>query len=282
VTGLRQLAVALLVAIGIMALEVAGSAWLVSRTLLDADRFARDATAALQSPAGVNAIVDLAEPRVEAALASRGLPAPHGLDPLMQRAVSRTMSQPGVDLILESAVRQVHAAVLSDHPPPDLTVDLGGLSDPLANTIGEENPRLGTIVRRSVRLGAVRLGHGRAVAVADRLGEEARTVRRLPAPALAIGLVALGAALLIAIDRARTSRRVGVLLLVAAAWPAVVGLAMPWLVGRLVGGSEGSLASDLAGRVVDPWWTVTVLFAVAGAALIVAGVVFSRPAVLRR
>lgn len=264
---MRALLVAVVATAGIAAALAAALLWTGGRDLLDDERFADDAIAALRAPEGRNA---LAARVVEAAgspedpaasLVSRAT-----IDGLVRRVVAR----PAFAAALEPELALVHRRFLELSGEP-VVIDLGGVRELVAQELARIDPS------RPAPAGAESLRDIRLATGIEAPGVSGtRIADRIPA---IVGLLALAGAALVAIACAlaeRTRRAtawIGAFLVAAAAAPAAARGLVPDVARSRVPAPDDALAERLAVELMDPWWSATIALAAAGVLLLISATV---------
>jgi hypothetical protein len=261
---MRALLVALVATAGIIAAVASALLWTGGRDLLEERRFSEDAIVALRAPEGRDALAV----RVVAAVGVPGDPAASFVSrAAIDALVRRVVASPAFAAALEPEFAQAHREFLDLSGDP-VTIDLAGVREIVAQELAGIDQSLGVPA-------------GGADAVPDiqlATGIEAPGVpgARIADHTLAIvGLLALAAAALlaIAIAAAEHTRRatawIGVLLLVAAAAPALARGLVPDVARSRVPAPDDALAWRLAVELMDGWWPATTVVAAAGVLLLI-------------
>lgn len=268
---MRALLVALVATAGIVAALASALLWTAGRDLLDEQRFADDAIAALRAPEGRDALAE----RVVAAVGVPGDPAASFVSrAAIDALVGRVVAGPAFVAALEPELAQAHREFLELSGDP-VTIDLGGVRELVARQLAAIDARLAAPVGGAESVPDIRLA----------TGIEAPGVpgARIADHTLAIvGLLALAAAALlgIAIALADHTRRatawIGALLVVAAAAPALARALVPEVARSRVPPPDDALAWRLAVELMDRWWVATAALAAAGMLLLISASVRRR------
>jgi hypothetical protein len=246
---MRTAAVTTAAILAVVAALAAALLWTAGHDLLDEDRFADDVVAALGSTPGQAAITQRLS-----ALARDRIP-PATPTPVIEAAVGRAVAagaeSPAFAKALSPAAVQVHRR-LTDDPGAEVEVDLVALRASLERELTEVDPLLAAGLPPESEFPSVRLSTGLdgpvlpGSALAGRV-PAAVALLCLLAAALAIVAIALSG------RRARTARRIGSALIVAAVVPAAIRLLAPRAAEAAVARPDDELARDLAERLLGSW-----------------------------
>ena len=261
---MRALLVALVATAGLVAALASALLWTGGRDLLDEKRFTDDGIAALRAPEGQDAIAA----RVVAAVGVPEDPAASFVSrATIDGVVRRVVAGPAFAVALEPELVQVHRELLELSGEP-VTIDLGVLGELFARELARIDQSLAVPLDAAVSVPDIQIA----------TGVEAPGVpgARIAGHAMAIvGLLALAAAALVAIAIAlaeRTRRAaawIGVVLVVAAAAPALVRALVPDVARSRVPPPDDELAWRLAVELLEGWWIAAIALAAAGVLLMI-------------
>jgi hypothetical protein len=253
--------------LAVVAALAAALLWTAGRDLLDEDRFADDVVAALGSTSGQAAMTQrfsaLARDRIPPATPTPVIEAAIG------RAVAASAGSPAFAKALSPVAVQVHRR-LTDDPGAEVEVDLVALRASLAQELSEVDPLLAAGLPPASEFPSVQLSTGLDGPVlpgSALAGRVPAVVALLALLAAALAAVAIG----LSRRRARTARRIGSALVVAALVPAAVRLLAPRAAEAAVSRPDDELARDLAERLLGSWAGASAgLLAAAGVLLVLA------------
>lgn len=265
---MRAVLVALVATAGIVAALASALLWTAGRDLLDEQRFAEDAVAALRAPEGRDALAA----RVVAAVGVPGDPAATFVSrAAIDALVRRVVADPAFAAALEPELERAHRQFLELSGDP-VTIDLAGVRELVARQLAGIDASLAVTAGGAESVPDIQLATGiEAPAVpGERIADHT--------PAI-VGLLALAAAALlgIAIALAEHTRRatawIGALLVVAAAAPALARALVPDEAQSRVPAPDDALAWRLAVELMDGWWVATIALAAAGGLLLISAYV---------
>jgi hypothetical protein len=261
---MRSLLVAGAAIAAIVAALAAALLWTGGRDLLDDERFAQDVIAAMRGPEGRNSLAV----RVVDAIGPEGSPAASFVSRAsIDAVVRRVVADPAFAAVLEPVVARAHRRFLGLSGDP-VTIDLGGLREPVARELAEIDQGLPARLPSEESLRDIELATGiEAPGVPGaRIAERATAVVGL----LALAAVALaGVAVALAEGTRRAAAWVGALLVAAAAAPAAARLLLPEVARRQVPAPDDALAERLAAELLNGWWAATTVLGAAGALLLI-------------
>lgn len=269
---MRAVLVVLAAAVGIVAALAAAVLWTAGHDLFDEGRFTQRTVAALQTPAGREAIAGHV-----AALVRSETPAivPTALiDQATGAAVDRVAGQPAFAAVLTPAVEAAHRALLdlSDHPA---TINLGSVRDVVARELAAIDPRLPALLPAASTARQVTISTGidaPGVPASALEGKVPQVVALLAVAAAAL----IGIAVAVAERPALAACGIGIVLALSALVPVVLRFALPAVAGSRVRPPDDALARLLAADLLSGWVAAAVALALAGLTLAAAGLVAIR------
>jgi hypothetical protein len=259
----RALAAGIAAALGLAAALAAAVLWTAGANLLDEDRFADRAVAALRTEKGRRAVAD----RVARAVTAR---APSAL-PQAQvqqaalRAVAAISPAPGYERALRPALVTAHRDLLELDGEP-VEVDLAGLYGDLLGALATADPRLVALLPGPEALGDVRVATGIEAPAVPASELEGRVPEAVAALSLAAALL-IALALALSARPARLAMALGGLLALLAVVPAVLRLLVPAVAEDAVAPPDDGLARRLAEGLLGGWSAAALALAAAGAGL---------------
>lgn len=267
-TGPRRLAASLLAGIGMVAAVVAAGSWWTQAALLDSDRFGDRAAEALESGAVRDLLASEITGQVQAQLPAEA----RAVAPQVRAAIDEMVASPEFATAFSGAARDAHHQLLQ--PGHDaVVVDLSAASDAATEAVRGVDPSLARAVP-PVDLSRVTIGDSTTLPDLSRIDD---AVSGAVAPAALLAAAALAAAMLVAPDRARLARSLG-LGVAAVSVVAIVALAaVPSLVtDRISDPAVRDAARVLTDReVADLRWPAA-LMAATGLVTAVSAHVWSR------
>lgn len=268
---MRGLLVGAAAVLAVVAALAAALLWTGGRDLLDDQRFADDAVAALRAPEGRAALAFRVLDAVLARQAS-GSPTAEAAAPLIDRAVARVVERPAFAAALAPALALAHRTLLDLSGEP-VTIDLAALRTLVAQEVGRIDPRLSALVPSADSVMDIRLATGVEVPAVP----GARLADRAPAIVALLAVVALalaGVAICLASRSRRAAAWIGAALLVAAAAPAAVRYGLPEVARSQVAAPDDALAERLAVELLGGWIAASAALAAVGLVLLVSASVW--------